>query len=156
MNSHQDSRLFPTTCNQYNYVVCLIILSNVYEITFDMFENLNIYWWSANSIFPRHKRISVNNLKNVLCIGMKVFVFRTSLEDSSHSTPSPLSSAASSQASHSQIKIAQIKLNWIKITSGLPSHGPAAGTGASSCGCSGGKEERTQVFSWKVNHSSHT
>lgn len=108
----------------------------------------------------RKRHISVKNNKIFQCIDMKVFVCRTSLEDSSHSTPSPLSSAASSQARHPQIKMglplefenppAKARLNWVKLTPGLPPHCPAAGTRASCCSCSGGKEERTQVFSWKV------
>ena len=108
----------------------------------------------------RKRHISVKNNKIFQCIDMKVFVCRTSLEDSSHSTPSPLSSAASSQARHPQIKMglpfeienppAKARLNWVKLTPGLPPHCPAAGTRASCCSCSRGKEERTQVFSWKV------
>ena len=107
----------------------------------------------------RKRHISVKNNKIFQCIDMKVFVCRTSLEDSSHSTPSPLSSAASSQARHPiwNLEItsgsnqpAEADLNWVKLTPGLPPHCPAAGTRASCCSCSGGKEERTQVFSWKV------
>ena len=114
---------------------------------------------------------------------MNVFLSRTSLEDSSHSTPSPLSSAASSQVRNQNREMLQlpqlnliasrapftlanclIQINSIKATafklknifyilkniSGLPSHGPVAGTGASGCGSGCGKEERAQVFSWKV------
>ena len=132
----------PATCT----IMCRIYLtihSKVYENT-----------WTA-----RKQYNSVKNDKIFQCIDMKVFVCRTSLEDSSHSTPSPLSSAASSQARHPiwNLEItsgsnqpAKADLNWVKLTPGLPPHCPAAGTRASCCSCSRGKEERTQVFSWKV------
>ena len=100
---------------------------------------------------------------------MNVFLSRTSLEDSSHSTPSPLSSAASSQVRNQNREMLQlpqlnliasrapftlanclIQINSMKNISGLPSHGPVAGTRASGCGSGCGKEERAQVFSWKV------
>ena len=67
---------------------------------------------------------------------------RTSLEDSSHSTPSPLSSAASSQV----LLSSSCSMLSYPFPPGLLTRGPDDGTRESGCSSSSRQEKRSQIF----------